>query len=400
MSYAAPGPVLKRANRRSQLPNRPSGNARLEWFCRLATAEQRRRAVTGPLPAPLTVEIHPYIYRHGLLPCSNDCGHCTRRDDRADLQYRRVPGIDPVKLISFIGGLAGRGVRNFVISGNSTEPTCYPALPSVIRAVKDAGLALSVFTNFHRGDRVIEAADCLAAQDVVRVSLDAGGPRSYERVHRPRFRHAFETVMGNIAQLVQERRRLGRHFRVEISFVVTRANWVSTEVRSLVRRASELEVNRVRFTRLLVPQIGNDLFDRSQIPGAAQATEAAALLRELQAETAGSTCEVQVLDEAPQQPHKPFARCHHWKVVAVLGACGRFFPCTSVSLVRLMNRLGRGDINAPDFDFWEFWSDADKWSGLRQGCGGAECTRFEFAVNEELDRLAVGAKRAKTNRAL
>ena len=279
-----------------------------------------------------------------------------------------------------------------MLSGNSTEPTEYPEIAQVVRAVKNAHLQLSLFSNFHRGDRLLEVASLLTKDDVVRISLDASCDATYRLVHRPGNRHAFEKVRSNIIDLLQQRQRFRREFRVEISFVLMRHNCAHRELATLVSWARNVGVDRVRFTHLLCPKIGNEQFDNSQLLSERESTAAIAFVRNLQAEGTHSHCEIQILEDAPHQPQKPFRNCHHWKLIAVLGACGRFFPCTSVSLVRLTGRLGRGDINSPSFDFWQFWADPDKFPDLRPAdCAAgrpAECIHFEFAVNQEIEQLA------------
>lgn len=368
-----------------------SPNARRGWFYGLTTAEQRRHAArVGPLPAPVILEVHPY--RRGQeLPCNNDCGHCTRREDRYELGRQGVQGIDPERLLSLIESLRGRGVQRVVLSGNSTEPTQYPEIAEVVRTVKDVGLKLSLFSNYYGADRLLEVASLLAKDDVVRVSLDAGKPQTYNRVHRPLFANAFRQIMTNIENLVQQKRQHRREFCIEISYIITRANCAGEELVNLVNWGREHGVDRVRFSHMLCPRIGNDAFDHSQVLNEQETARVMTLLRELKAESADSSCEIQILDDEPEQAHKPFGKCHHWKLIAMLGACGKFFPCTSVSLVRLM-RLGRGDVNSRDFNFWQWWAEPQKWSNLRpQTCAAgqpAECTRFEFIVNKEIDQLA------------
>ena len=367
-------------------------NARRAWFYNLTTAEHRRHvARVGPLPAPLKLEVHPYCLGQGL-PCTNDCRHCTRREDRRDLQNLGIQGINPDRLIPLIESLAGRGVHDVVLSGNSTEPLLYPAIVDVVRAVKEGGLGITVFSNFFHGEQLLEAVPWLGDGDVVRISLDAGTARTYDLIHDPRSRHAFSRTLDNIEALIERRRRHGRNFHVEISFVLMSLNARSTEITAVVNWARDHAVDRVRFSHLLCPRIGNGEFDSSQLLSKRETVQAVALLKHLQTESADSGCEIQILEDEPQQPQKPFRACHHWKLVGVLGASGRFFPCTSVSLVRLMDRLGRGDINSPDFDFWEFCNDPSKWADLcPQSCAGgqlAECTRFEFTANQEIEELA------------
>jgi wyosine [tRNA(Phe)-imidazoG37] synthetase (radical SAM superfamily) len=155
------------------------------------------------------LEVHPY-YESQSLCCTNDCRHCTRREDRGDLRDRGIQGIGPDRLIRFIQSLTDRGVHDVVLSGNSMEPLLYPAVADVVRTVKDIGLEISVLTNFHWGERLLEVVPRLGTGDLARISLDAATATTYDRVHSPLIRQAFDKTMSNIKALVQERRRVRR----------------------------------------------------------------------------------------------------------------------------------------------------------------------------------------------
>jgi wyosine [tRNA(Phe)-imidazoG37] synthetase (radical SAM superfamily) len=390
------GPHLRCSSQRetedlSATPH-PIRNARCQWFWDLTSEAQRFRIAAGlPLESPVIVEVHPY-HESQRVPCNNDCGHCTKGDDRSRLNVRGVEGIDPDRLISFIANLAGRGTKAVVLSGNSTEPLLYPRIDDVIRSVKAAGLALRVFSNFYYGERLLEVVSHLTRHDLLRISLDAASPATYDQVHRPRARRAFERILENIEALAEQRKRERRQFVIEITYLLNRANCGLDDLFSLVRWATERRVDRLRFSLPLRPEIGNDKFDDRQLLGEQETNVLIRLLRQLQAELGGGATVIEILDDPSVQSRKPFRACHHWKMIAVLGACGRFFPCTAVALASMMDRLGQGDINDPNLNFWELWADSRKWAHLDPAsCASglpAECTRFEFVVNNEIDCIA------------
>lgn len=370
-----------------------------ELLLQMITPDQMDRLAQGfPLKWPVRVEIHPY--RRGQeRPCSNDCTWCTKSDERARLAEGKVMGIDPERLFSLITSLDAREVDHIVLSGNSTEPLLYPEIKELVCTIKEAGFGLSLFSNFYYGKRILtdEVVSTFRPGDVIRVSLDAGSPKAYDKCHRPLVPETtFSTVLSNIALLANMRKEMrgevADSFAIEIAFLLANQNNSREEINWLLDWASECGVNRVRFSVPLRPQIGNEAFDDSQLLNEEEATEIFRHLADKRSELESRgqrATEIQLLRDPAGQPRKCFNSCHHWKLIAVLGASGMFFPCTSTSLVDLRNALGGGDINSPDFEFRQFWPNAEKWTQITPGsCAGGlpcECTRFEFAVNRQIE---------------
>lgn len=364
---------------------------RSSWFLKALEPEDRIRLAQGlALRVPLHLEVHPYHFSQEA-PCSNLCQHCTKGDDRADLRRLKLTGIEPERLKSLIMSLAGSGIGGVVLSGNSTEPMLYPWIEDTIRTIKEANLRFRLYSNFHYGSKIVPLASILGKRDVIRVSLDAASSEAYDAVHHPIIKEAFPRILKNIEMLADERAKCGTEFSIGIAFLLTRLNSNEADIAALVDWARAKRVDWIRFTVPLLPLIGNDSFDAAQQLSVSEVDSLRSFLNGIKEKYPDYAENILVMNDDPDLPEKPFRFCHHWKAVAMLGATGRFFPCTSMSLARLKDELGLGNVNDPQFDFWKFWNDAEKWSCLQaQICAAGvsgDCTRYEYAVNEQIENL-------------
>ena len=302
-----------------------------------------------------------------------------------------VVGIEPEGFLRLIDTAEAGGVPKVLISGNSTEPLLYPAISEVISSIKQHGMQLRLYSNFHFGERLVTIADRLAGGDVIRISLDGASASAYDLVHRPCIKNAFHKTMENIEVLLERRKELGAKFEVQIAFLMTRLNSFDARLADLAEWCVENGVDLLRFTVPLRPHVGNASFPSQEQLSMEESLQVKSFLGELKRSYGRGGDIISIMDDDPELPAKQFCGCHHWKLIAMLGATGRFFPCTSMSLVSLMDRLGIGDVNDPAFSFWEFWNKQDKWRNLAaRACAGGisgDCTRYEYTVNREIENL-------------
>lgn len=350
---------------------------RQQWLEAAIGKEGVRRIATGmPLDKPVQIEIHPYSAQQES-PCSNDCVWCTRKYDRQKLVSKQERGIDPDRLIEFIESFDGPGIQEFALAGNSTEPLLYPRIEEVIASIKAVGSAVRLYTNFQHGERILDVVPKMGETDIIRISLDAGSADSYQKTHCPVNPHAFDTIMQNLGALLKKRKKSKGKFAVIVTYLVSRLNCGDTEIEGLMRWCAQEGVDAVTFIRPLAPSHSNQEFSAlSQ----AEAKNVASLVASLEKDLAGCCTEFTFSMAHDVERSKPFKSCHYWKMAAVLGSRGMFFPCTSTAVAEYVDRLGRAHIHSKDFDFWAFWKDEKKWTSLDLGCC-PECTRAEYAFN-------------------
>jgi wyosine [tRNA(Phe)-imidazoG37] synthetase (radical SAM superfamily) len=353
----------------------------------------------GRVPAvPLQVEIHPF-HRTQPMGCNNRCVWCTRLEDKNALKASQIEGIQPDRLIAFIVSLKGSGLRRIVLSGNSTEPLLYPRIDEVIRTIHATGMNWVLYTNLYYGRRIIDAVlDCAQPGDVLRVSLDAGNEASYLKTHRPQNDpQAFRTVVANLTEILSARAMRQSPLTVGIAYLMTADNSSEEELCETIERAQQIGVDFIRFSVPLKPTHQNPEFALAE-------AEAGRIKRRinrlvLEYELRGGRTKIEILEDDVIQGAKSFARCHHCKLIPVIGVRGKVYPCTSTSTADF-DYLGIGDINQPDFptQFWEIWRDSTKWQHDVHNC--PDCTRFECDLNMEIDRrlaLAGGQNKAASD---
>jgi len=347
---------------------------------------------------PLQIEIHPYHHTQEV-GCNNNCVWCTRLRDKYLLKQKNEQGIDPDRLISFITSLKGKKISRIVLSGNSTEPLLYPGIRDVIKSIKRAGMTFKLFTNFRDGEKVIDVLISEATNnDLVRISLDAFSEKSYQKTHRPTKRtKAFYEIRRNIENLLEEKRSEKSPLAVEVVHLLTIENSSERELHALLEWGYEVGVRRIRFSLPLIPTLSNRQirFCRTDVDVTTGRLNKA--IKKFRKNAQTSNMEIQIRGDNVHEEKKGFSVCAHWKVVAVLGARGKFWPCTSTSIFEYMH-LGRGDINDRAFDFCEFWHDLQEWNIDVLAC--PDCTRFEYDVNRTVDELIWETRNRETRKAI
>jgi len=355
-----------------------------------ATSDLQRLIDGLPARKAVYLEVHPYHHSQDML-CTNDCIWCTRGDERKALTSLKVPGIDPDHLILLIQKIRTEIHQGILLSGNCTEPLLYPRIDEVVHAVKITGLRLRVYSNFYYGDRFLPAVRFLDKRDYLRVSIDGFNDKAYRTTHRPRFSDAFAKTVRNLEAICSERDSAGHHFQIGLTWLLTRSNSNLKDIRNAVQWGEAHRIQSIRFRVPVTPLIGKEDFCAAD--SLLVNEELHALGMEVQTlQRRFREIKLQLVEEPSIQPTKPFSNCHYFRIMSVLGATGRFFPCTSVSLATAMSELGCGDVNEDGFDYSKArHAFAGQWSKLdpKRCCGGdaSECTRFEYLVNDWLHRL-------------
>lgn len=141
-------------------------------------AVQAARAAGEPEPA--MPEIAPVSINLDLTTaCNYRCDHCIDWDI-LNTKHRLVEA----DLRSSIALMAERGLKSVILIGGG-EPTLYPGFADFVRFLKELTLQVAVVSNGSRGDRLLEAAECLDARDWIRLSLDSGSNELFEAMHKP-----------------------------------------------------------------------------------------------------------------------------------------------------------------------------------------------------------------------
>lgn len=143
--------------------------------------------------------------------CSHRCPLCTSRD----FLDKRMVSFEEAKDI--ILQLKEVGVKAIGLGGGG-DPTCHPHLKEIIEFIGENEMEVSLTTNGQLlNDGIIDAAvkNCTW----IRVSLDADGPQLFKRMHGME-EEAFHLVVGNIAKLVDAKRRLNSEVVIGVTYLI------------------------------------------------------------------------------------------------------------------------------------------------------------------------------------
>lgn len=179
------------------LRNRASGNT--------ATLDPEMDLDKVPDFAPISINLDL------TTACNYACDHCV------DLDILNT-GIrfDHDKLLSSLAIMAERGLRSVIVIGGG-EPTLYPKFSETIRYMKALGLQIAIVSNGTGNKKIAEIADCLDAQDWVRLSLDSGTDPTFQAMHKPRKAITLE----QICELVPAIKAANPKLTVGFSYIVT-----------------------------------------------------------------------------------------------------------------------------------------------------------------------------------
>jgi organic radical activating enzyme len=353
-----------------------------------------------PATKPIYLEMHPYHQSQDLL-CTNDCVWCTRGDEREIITSNKIPGINPDHLLTFIRQLKGKIHEGILLSGNCTEPLLYPRIDELVHVIKKTGFRLRVYSNFFYGERLLQTIKQWDERDYLRVSLDGFNDNAYRITHRPRFSDAFSKTLSNLEKICQKRDSTGHHFGIGLTWLLTKSNADLKDIKNAVQWVDAHQIQSIRFRVPVTPLIGKkDFCATDSLLGVEELFKLDIELKALKRRF--KNVNLQLLEEPAIHPNKPFTNCHYYRIMSVLGATGRFFPCTSVSLATTISpQLNCSNVNDNDFNYIKVRNDLVKhWSRLdpKICCGSnvSECTRFEYSVNEWLHQLTKSDSQAGT----
>jgi radical SAM protein with 4Fe4S-binding SPASM domain len=274
---------------------------------------------------PLQVELHP-----GLHCDRYQCPHCFGHGQR--------PIAGPLVTAEQIGRALDDVMRYdplIVVSGITTEPLTHPEASAIVRAVRERGLRLGLYTKGLRcNSAVAEALMTGDAECFVTFSLDAFNREDYRKLHAIKIgrderseygsgENYFERVLTNIRALYQEKQRRGAAVQVRIAILLFRENSDPDEVVQSVLPLAEM-ADLVRFA---IPQDRNDGARVANLPD-----QPRPLLQELQARLAGHP-KIRVLQDTFEPTRdRSFRHCHTQRFQVTIDKGGNLFPCPQVAV--------------------------------------------------------------------
>ncbi|HEY0710302.1 MAG TPA: radical SAM protein [Polyangia bacterium] len=143
----------------------------------------------------------PQFPTHATISLGNYCNHKCLWCTAYEAQLEKATMMDVDRLLGWLERAKARGLRAVGYVGNG-EPTAHPRFAELVRAVKALGIEQGMFTNGLLLDR--HADDVRACFTYVRISLDAGTPRTHARMHVVS-ESQYDRIMGNLRRLIAAR---------------------------------------------------------------------------------------------------------------------------------------------------------------------------------------------------
>lgn len=176
---------------------------------------------------PIYIEIGP------SGACNQRCSFCAFDYLKYNEQF-----IDTNALLRFLTDAARLGVKSIMYAGEG-EPLLHKDIKRIINHTKKAGIDVALTTNGVLLDEDFYKS-CLDSLTWVRVSLNAGTPKTYSKIHRTP-PEDFERVLHNITEAVKLKNHNNNNCTVGVQFLLLPDNY--KEVTKLAKRLKEIEAD-------------------------------------------------------------------------------------------------------------------------------------------------------------
>ena len=192
--------------------------------------------------------IGPQIVQLDLTDaCTNNCLGCWARSpmltDEDNYDTLEKGALDLAFVRALLPALVEQRVAELFLGGGG-DPLCHPDLLDVIRLAKDAGLHVTLNTNFTLADGDFVESLIDAGLDLLIVSLWAGTAATYSRLHPNKTPATFAHLTQLLSHLRETKKLRGRDVpRVKLYHVINRLNY--EEIPLMVEHARQTGVEEV-----------------------------------------------------------------------------------------------------------------------------------------------------------
>jgi MoaA/NifB/PqqE/SkfB family radical SAM enzyme len=213
------------------------------------------RAPSGPLHAQVGI----------CDPCNHECVFCWDHppDDRADAATAdrfggARPGVMSMEMFTgIVDDLYDLGTRRIDLIGRG-EPFLNRAAVDMVRYVKQRGMRTQIVTNGSRLFEPVARGLVEARADRLNVSLNAGRPETYPRIHVTETPEDYLKVKRNLRALADCKIAAGSEAPfISLSFVITSKNYA--EVEQMIEATHEVGAQEAQFAHVVLHDGTRDL---------------------------------------------------------------------------------------------------------------------------------------------
>jgi len=164
-----------------------------------------------------TGDTRPITWEFSLTNrCNNRCPSCYGWQEKTVHNDESQNTIPFEKAIEIVNQLADFGARGIMVTGGG-EPTLHPNSMEVLKHIKSVGIDVGLITNgllLHK----IDINAILENATWCRISLDAGTPEMYKRVHGLG-EEEYNQVVSNIKLLTDEKKKLNSECTIGVGYL-------------------------------------------------------------------------------------------------------------------------------------------------------------------------------------
>lgn len=317
----------------------------------IAHREKILQAIRGEMPSPVTMGLDITNY------CNNDCIWCIYKDYRKE--HLAQMSNDMIESI-----ISNIGIKNniSICSSGGGEPTVNENFEYMISLCKAYNVPVSLNTNGCRLDKISD--ETIKYLTYIRVSLDAGTPESYEKLHQPK-EGSFNSIIENIE-------RCAKLTKVGVGYLVHPDNY--QHIYDFGKKLDNINCKYLQLRPLKNVTLSYD-----------QTAEVYSALSALI-----SYCDMEIYESFSKMEDTiaekiTFKKCYMNKLVANIGPDGNVYTCCEL---RGINPIG----NVRDMSFNNIWQ-SDKHKEMVKTLDITKCPPCKYAkMNEIIERVFINGE--------
>jgi GTP 3',8-cyclase len=348
----------------------------------------------GKKTDPITLEIDP----------SNACNHSCPFCISGHIHLNKFKGTEFFNreimskkiLMELVKDLSKTKIKSIAFTGGG-EPTINPNLKEAINYLREnSKIDLGMYSNGTNFERFDLFETIVRSLTWIRVSIDAGNPKSYDDLRVTNKKNNFNTVLKNIKKLVEIKKKFKSNITIGVGFVVSKDNY--KEITDFANIFKDIDIDYCQYKPEIVQIERNGELDnkKQQIASEFWAYKVVDLLNEasdiLGKKFECNSYKVEDLISDPLNYGRGYKQCIGSQFQPCIGADGEVYVCTNH---RGHKQYSYGSLH--DKNFREIWdniekrreimntiSNKEKFSACTQLCKPHESNKMLWTIQQNL----------------
>lgn len=305
--------------------------------------------------APSVVEISP------SNQCNHKCSHCMYADSHDGAM------LGTTHIMNLLSSLQKMEVPAIMWTGGGEPLLNKMAIFDGFITAEEYGIKQGLNTNGYYLDNDMVLAHVLDTQDWVRISLDAGTRKTYEKVHGV---DHWDKVIANITNLVKKRDEMGSKCTIGVGFVASSKNWDTLTPSRIKLIKTQLNIDYVQ----IKPSVRSQDWSQSDIYASHS------LSKNLESDNDYISATLYKWDAIGEERSYDYCGAAHF--LSYVDANGDVYPCSSL---QNWGNWVIGNIKLKSFEeIWFDWERQAKLTAMKHGgyvycpqaCRGNEINKF------------------------